>query len=138
MDFKASVTNIIEKIKEKAKSLYERVRIFIEENRMISLIIAILFVLILLLMILLSASIKSTKAAKEKKKNITQPITLTEELLLPKAHPEEDNYILSRNLNEKWTSEEAEEWFNIPSEKEIENLSKTNDSIVNDILKATP
>lgn len=138
MDIKTSVTNIFDTIKEKVKDLYEKIREFVEENKMISLIIAVIFILILLLLILLSASIKTSKDAKDKSKNILQPVTLTEEILLPKAHPEEDNYILSRNLNEKWTTEEAAEWFNIPSEKEIENLSKTNDSLVNDILKATP
>ncbi len=39
---------------------------------------------------------------------------------------------------EKWSEEEANEWFTVPDETEIEKLSQSNDKIVKDIIGAAP
>ena len=43
-----------------------------------------------------------------------------------------------RQKKEKWSEEEANEWFTVPDETEIEKLSQSNDKIVKDIIGAAP
>lgn len=131
------IKEIINNIKNKTKSLFDKIIEFYEENKLISLIIIIIFVLIILLIMLLSFSISNAKA---KKKNVVvkEELSLSEEVFLPGKTFHSDEYILSRTANEKWTEKEAEEWFFIPGDKEVESLSKTNETLINEILKATP
>lgn len=133
MDIKETFENI----KGKTKSLYENISDFYEENKTISLIIALIVFLLILLIFLLSFSISS---ANKKKKNmpVVEELVLTEDILLPGKVEQADEYILSRTSNEKWSENEAKEWFHIPGDKEIESLSIINENLVNDILKATP
>lgn len=133
MDIKETFENI----KNKAKSLFENILDFYEENKSLSLIILVMFFLVILLILLLSVSFTN---AKNKKNNsvVKEELYITEDILLPGKSQETDEYILSRTANENWTENEAKEWFLVPGEKEIESLSEVNDKLINDILKATP
>ena len=131
MDFKG----IWEKIKEKLSPLVEIVREFYEENKMLSYIIAGLVALLLLCIILLIAL---TGKKKEPEVIPGTVLDLTETLEIPDGPELPKDYTASRTPKEKWTSDEAEEWFTVPSQKEIDSLSKANDNLINEITGAAP
>ena len=131
MDFKG----IWEKIKEKLSPLVEKVREFYEENKMLSYIIAGLVALLLLCIILLIAL---TGKKKETEVIPGTVLELTETLEIPDGPELPKDYTASRTPKEKWTSDEAEEWFTVPSQKEIDSLSKANDNLINEITGAAP
>ncbi|MCR4948196.1 MAG: hypothetical protein K6A15_03475 [Treponema sp.] len=131
MDFKG----ILDNIKEKTSSLIKKVRDFYEENRMLSLIIAGL-VAILLLCIILLISLAGKK--KETPKVPGTVLELTETPVIPDGPELPKDYTASRTVKDKWTEEEAQEWFTLPSQKEIDSLAKSNDILINEITGAAP
>ena len=131
MDFK----RIWEKTKEKLSPIVEKVRDFYEENKMLSLIIAGLVALLLLCIVLLIT------ISGKKKENKTIPgsvLELTEPLVVPNGPELPKDYTASRTPKDKWSEDEAEEWFTIPSQKEIDSLSKANDNLIHEITGAAP
>ena len=131
MDFKG----IWEKIKEKLSPLVEKVREFYEENKMLSYIIAGLLALLILCIILLIV------LAGKKKEPAIVPGTvleLTETLAVPDGPELPKDYTASRTPKDKWSEEDAQEWFTVPSQKEIDSLSKANDNLINEITGAAP
>ncbi len=131
MDFKG----IWENIKEKLSPLVEKIREFYEENKMLSYIIAGLVALLLLCIILLIA------LAGKKKEPAVVPGTvleLTEPLAVPDGPELPKDYTASRTPKEKWSEEDGQEWFTVPTQKEIDSLSKANDNLINEITGAAP
>ena len=131
MDFKGIWKNI----KGKFSPLVEKAREFYEENKMLSYIIAGLTALLLLCIILLIA------LAGKKKEPAPIPGTvleLTEPLAIPNGPELPKEYTTSRTPKDKWSQEEAQEWFTVPSQKEIDSLSKANDNLINEITGAAP
>ena len=93
-------------------------------------------VLILICLILLIAI-----AGKKDKKSDEVPgsrLVLTEPLIIPNGPELPRDYNTSRTTKEKWTDEEAQPWFTIPGEKEIDALSKSNDNLINEVIGAAP
>ena len=131
MDFKG----IWEKIKEKLSPLFEKVREFYEENKMLSYIILGLVVLLLLCIILL---ISLTGKKKEPAVIPGTVLELTEALAVPNGPELPKDYTASRTPKDKWSEDDAEEWFTVPSQKEIDSLSKANDNLINEITGAAP
>ena len=131
MDFKG----IWDNIKEKLSPLVEKVRDFYEENKMLSYIIAGLVALLLLCIILLIAL-----AGKKKEPEVVPGtvLELTEPLAVPDGPEHPKDYTTSRTPKEKWEEDEAKEWFTLPSQKEIDSLSKANDNLINEITGAAP
>ncbi len=102
---------------------------------MLSYIIAGLVALLILCIILLIA------LTGKKKEPATVPGTvleLTEPLVIPDGPELPKDYTASRTPKDKWSEEEAQEWFTIPSQKEIDSLSKANDNLINEITGAAP
>ena len=130
MDFKG----FIENLKEKIVSLYELVRDYCQENKRNAILFASLGVSVILLIILLLCipHSKKQKAASPKE------IVLTEDLLIPDGPELHRDYNISRQTKDKWTDEQAEEWFTIPGQKDIESLEKANDNIIIEITGAAP
>ena len=131
MDFKG----IWKKIKEKLSPLVEKVREFYEENKMLSYIILGLVALLLLCIILLIAL---TGKKKEPEAVPGTVLELTETLAIPDGPELPNDYTASRQTKDKWSEEEAHEWFTVPSQKEIDSLSKANDNLINEITGAAP
>ena len=130
MDFKG----FFENSKEKIVSLYELVKDYCSENKRNAILIGSLLVLLLLLIILLICIPK-------KKKNDgvqTKPVVLTETLLIPDGPELQRDYNISRKTQEKWDEQQADEWFEKPTERDIESLEKANDNIILDITGAAP
>ncbi len=131
MDFKG----IWENIKEKLSPLVEKARGFYEENKMLSYIIVGLVALLFLCIILLIALTGKKKEAEIIPGTVLE---LTEPLAIPDGPELPKEYTASRAPKDKWSQEESEEWFTIPSQKEIDSLSKANDNLINEITGAAP
>ncbi len=130
MDIKAFFGNL----KEKIISLFELIRDYCQENRRNAILIACLGASVIFLIILLICipKNKKEKAVEEKQ------IVLTQDLLIPDGPELHKDYNISRQTKDKWTDEQTEEWFEIPTEKDILSLEKANDNIVSDITGAAP
>ena len=131
MDIKA----FFENVKEKIISLYELIRDYCQENRRNTILFASLGASLLLLLILL---ICIPKGKKKDKAAAPREIVLTQDLLIPNGPEFDKDYNISRQTKDKWTDQQTEEWFEIPTEKDILSLEKANDNIVSDITGAAP
>ena len=131
MDFKDIYTNI----KAKISTLIAKVKAFYENNKMLSLIISTLVVLLLLCILILISINKKNKASK----NIPEAtLELSDPLLIPNGPEIPKDYTASRTPKDKWTTEETEQWFTVPTQNEIDSLSKANDNLINEITGAAP
>ena len=131
MDFQGLLDNI----KEKASSIFEKIREFYEENKMLSYIIAGLTALLLIciiLIIVLAGTKKEPEVVPGSVLELTEPLAIPDGPELPK------DYTASRTTKDKWLEEETEQWFTIPTQKEIDSLSKANDNLINEITGAAP
>ena len=139
MDFGSIIESVKEKITELTESLSEKIRDLMETNKtlffaILGMIFAILICLILLIFIIAGGSGK-----KDKNKGIPETTVMgTETPVIPDGPKLPKDYNISRPAKDRWTKEESEEWFTVPSEKEVESLSFSNDKVVNDILEAAP
>lgn len=129
------MNDIIEKIKEKFSSVKDKALNFYEENQNLSYIILGLIALLIILIILL---ICTGSKVKKQKSIPVQTLELTEKLAIPDGPALPKDYTTSRKTKDKWTNEEAEEWFTVPTEKEINSLADANDSLINEIVGAAP
>ena len=130
MDFKS----FFENLKEKIISLYELIKDYCSENKRNAILIGSLGVLVLLLIILLLCIPKNKKQPVSTEK----PIVLTETLLIPDGPEIQRDYNISRKTQEKWDDEQAETWFEKPTQRDIESLEKANDNIILNITGAAP
>lgn len=121
-----------ENLKEKIISLYELIRDYCSENKRNAILIGSLIILVLLLLILLLCLPKKKTEVQEK------PVVLTETLLIPDGPELQRDYNISRKTQEKWDEEQADTWFEKPTERDIESLEKANDNIILDITGAAP
>jgi len=122
-----------ENVREKSRLIYEKAKEFVLENKMMSACIAALILVIIIAIILLCAALKKPEEVK-----YTRPVVLTEEMLIPPSPAVPDGYNASRITKEAWSNEEAEAWFTVPGTKELDDLSKANDRIINEITGAAP
>lgn len=130
MDFKS----FFENLKEKIVSLFELIKDYCSENKRNAILFATLGASILLLIILLLCIPKNKKTKVQEEK----PVVLTESLLIPDGPEINRDYSISRKTQDKWTDDQADVWFEKPTEKDIESLEKANDNIIRDITGAAP
>ncbi len=130
MDFKS----FFENLKDKIVSLFELIKDYCSENKRNAILFATLGASILLLIILLLCIPKTKKKEVQNEK----PVVLTETLLIPDGPEINRDYNISRQTQDKWTDEQADTWFEKPTEKDIESLEKANDNIIRDITGAAP
>ena len=120
-------------LKERIISLYERVKTFYVENKTISIVIGSLTFVIIICIILLTYSVGQKKEPEE-----IEPVVLTQPLVTPEGPVLPKDYNITRKTHKNWNEKEISEWFTVPSEKEVEALSKSNDNMVNEIIGAAP
>ncbi|MCF0241127.1 MAG: hypothetical protein HUK25_00725 [Treponema sp.] len=130
MDFQGLIQNI----KEKAQNLWSRVKDYVIENTVLSLAIGGLVLIIIVSVIILIVSVSKPKESVD----YTRELTLTEELLVPPSPVVPNGYNLSRKTEKSWSNEETNKWFSSPTEKEINDLSISNDRIISEITGAAP
>lgn len=121
MDF----SEVIDTVKDKLESLDKKMLIIIS-----ALILTILVCLLLLVIIY---------SKKPKKTDVYEPsLVLTESLMIPESPKLPKDYNISRKTKDKWSDDDTAQWFTVPSDRDIDSLSSTNDKIVNDIIEAAP
>ena len=130
MDFKSFFENLTEKI----VSLFDLIKDYCSENKRNAILFGTLGASIILLIILLCCIPKNKKTQVEQEK----PVVLTETLLIPDGPEINRDYSISRQTQDKWSDEQADVWFEKPTEKDIESLEKANDNIIRDITGAAP
>ena len=119
-------------------TLVEKFRYLIEENKKQTIFVCSILIFMTLcgfFVLLLSTSHQEKKETKDiNQKNLV----IDQELLIPNELTINNKYTHVRQKKEKWSEEEANEWFTVPDETEIEKLSQSNDKIVKDIIGAAP
>ena len=130
---KKNITNSFSFIKEKVSS--SKVGVWISENKKLAIIVSSLFCVMLICIILLIA-LASNK--KEPTTQYEQTLELTNELVIPDGPELPKDYTISREKRDRWTKEEADQWYSEPTENDIRGLEKANDIVINNILGAAP
>lgn len=67
-----------------------------------------------------------------------QPLSPDQKILLPEGPSIPDGYALTRTPKEKWSLEEASEYFTVPDSDSVDKLSSDNDKLIDEILGAAP
>lgn len=139
MDFGSIIESVKDKITGLIDSLSEKLSDLMETNKKLVFLIAGLTAAILICLILLVGIALSGSDKKKESKAIPEAVVLqVEDPVIPDEPKLPKDYNISRPAKDKWTDEEAEEWFTVPGENEVESLSFSNDKIVKDILEAAP
>lgn len=133
MDIKELLGSTWQTVKEKLSPIFEKLSEYIRENKMISACIGSLVVLVIISIFLFASLLK-----KPESKPFERNLTITEEMFVPPSPAVPDGYNPSRITKENWTNEEADIWFTKPGNKELEDLSRANDRIINEITGAAP
>ena len=119
-------------------TLVEKFRYLIEENKKQTIFVCSILIFMTLCGFFVLLLSTSQQEKKETKVINQKNLVIDQELLLPNELTINNKYTHVRQKKEKWSEEEANEWFTIPDETEIEKLSQSNDKIVKDIIGAAP
>lgn len=138
MDFASIIEGLRDKITGLIDSLSEKLSDLMETNKKLVFLFAGLIFAVLLCLILLVIALSKSDKEKDTKSIPQTEILEVEEAVIPDGPKLPKDYNISRPAKDKWSDEEAEEWFTIPGENEVESLSFSNDKIVKDILEAAP
>ena len=119
-------------------TLVENFRYLIEENKKQTIFVCSILIFMTLCGFFVLLLSTSQQEKKETKVINQKNLVIDQELLIPNELTINNKYTHVRQKKEKWSEEEANEWFTIPDETEIEKLSQSNDKIVKDIIGAAP
>lgn len=119
-------------------TLVEKFRYLIEENKKQTIFVCSILIFMTLCGFFILLLSTSQQEKKETKVINQKNIVIDQELLIPNELTINNKYTHVREKKEKWSEEEANEWFTVPDETEIEKLSQSNDKIVKDIIGAAP
>ena len=119
------------------KETFENIKFLIDEHKKQTVIICaiLIFMTVCAVFMLIFSNISFSKKDSFQ---MSEKLYLSKKLLLPKNSLETLSYIQSRKTPEKWSKEEAEKYFTLPSQSEVQKLSDSNKKIINEILGATP
>lgn len=119
-------------------TLVEKFRYLIEENKKQTIFVCSILIFMTLCGFFVLLLSTSQQEKKETKVINQKNLVIDQELLIPNELTINNKYTHVRQKKEKWSEEEAKEWFTVPDETEIEKLSQSNDKIVKDIIGAAP
>jgi hypothetical protein len=119
-------------------TLVEKFRYLIEENKKQTIFVCSILIFMTLCGFFALLLSTSQQEKKETKVINQKNLVIDQELLIPNELTINNKYTHVRQKKEKWSEEEANEWFTVPDETEIEKLSQSNDKIVKDIIGAAP
>lgn len=119
-------------------TLVEKFSYLIEENKKQTIFVCSILIFMTLCGFFVLLLSTSQQEKKETKVINQKNLVIDQELLIPNELTINNKYTHVRQKKEKWSEEEANEWFTVPDETEIEKLSQSNDKIVKDIIGAAP
>ena len=119
MDFASIIEGLRDKITGLIDSLSEKLSELMETNKKLVFLFAGLIFAVLLCLILLVIALSKSDKEKDTKSIPQTEILEVEEAVIPDGPKLPKDYNISRPAKDKWTDEEAEEWFTIPGENEV-------------------
>lgn len=133
----------IEKLLEKIKAIFSlfknKILEFYNENKRLFFIFSgLIFVILSCIFLIIFIPKGNQKEKKQQNLYSQEKLQLSEKLLIPDGPELPKNYTFSRQQKEKWSEEEAQPWFTIPSQKDIDSLSKSNNNMIDEIIGAAP
>lgn len=133
----------IEKLLEKIKAIFSlfknKILEFYNENKRLFFIFSgLIFVILICIFLIIFIPKGNQKEKKQQNLYSQEKLQLSEKLLIPDGPELPKNYTFSRQQKEKWSEEEAQPWFTIPSQKDIDSLSKSNNNMIDEIIGAAP
>ncbi|MBE6350228.1 MAG: hypothetical protein E7062_05715 [Spirochaetaceae bacterium] len=124
-------------MREKLEQLIKKIRSssFIEkimENKMLFMAIVLCVLLILCCLIFLLSP------SEDENQVITNPSIKVENLLFPEEPTISQDYFIMTPQKKLWGDEEKEKWFYEPDSKTLNQLYKSNDILIQNILEEAP
>lgn len=112
---------------------------FLEENTKLAVAISVVLT-VALLGAVVAVAFQDPLPKKKKKADIKppHPYEAVQEFLPPKGSNLTEDYYFSREQNPKWSDEEFNKWFTVPTEKDREELSEANENLINELLGEVP
>ncbi len=110
---------------------------FIHKNTKVT--VSVIFILIVFVLFSFIMGIFHTE---KKQKPIVVPeqipYSAIEDFFPPQKENFTEDYYFSREQTSSWSKEEFDKWFTVPSEENVENLGKSNQKRIEEILGAAP
>ena len=125
--------NLMETLQDKIEQIQLKLSDDESRNKILIISFGILIFLLILLILILCFSSKDDGQAIQKK-----DYEITEYFYSPSSPEISDDYMYSRTPKNKWSEDEAAEYITLPTEEMLENLKKSNDKMIKDILEASP
>ncbi|MCR5698103.1 MAG: hypothetical protein K6G52_00525 [Treponemataceae bacterium] len=137
LDAKDSKNSKNSKIPAFCQKIFNKIKNFFIEEKILAIIISCLLCFLIILLILVIVLGAKTK------KVVVEDVPQEKEANLPYLYelPYEDvidSYHFSRDLKENWTVDEGLQWFELPDENMIKELDEKNTKNINEILEAAP
>ncbi|MBR0154942.1 MAG: hypothetical protein IJM22_02595 [Treponema sp.] len=117
--------------------ILDTIRDFYREKKILSIIITVIVVLFFLALIVFTVQ----ACHPQKEKTIIKselPLNPDQKIVTPDGPSIPDGYTLTREPHDKWTEDEAIEYFTFPDEDALKKLETANDKLVDDILGEAP
>lgn len=121
----------------KTDELLDKARDFVDEHKILSVGIIVGIVLVLIILVL-AVGLSSGSKGKKNKNVMEKTFTVEDDFIMPQDYTMTEDYYFSRKTEDKWTLEEVDKWFAVPSTPVMNELRKDNDSLVEEILGAAP
>jgi len=124
---------IIENIKDTVSN-------FVHDNT--KMIVAIVSIILLLVSsTIIVGIVQCSQTPKTVKPVVIAPdnsYTLVDDLYKPESKPLTEDYYLSREQKDNWSEEEFNQWFTLPDDTILDDLSDANNKIIEKITGAAP
>jgi hypothetical protein len=78
------------------------------------------------------------KTRKPAEKPGERELVINEKLLVPDGPEAQKGYTVARQKTDRWSDEDIERWFTPPSKKELNDLGRANDLLIDDLTGAAP
>lgn len=122
--------DFFEKIKEKIQNLFSG------NSKLLIFILGALGIVIILCICLAAVQCEAAKTMKVPASEAT--FMPSDDFLFADDNSLVQDYYYSRDVKEKWTQEEIDEWFTEVDPDAVKSLSKSNDYMINDLMGAAP
>ncbi|MBR6081283.1 MAG: hypothetical protein IKQ66_05820 [Treponema sp.] len=120
----------------KTDEIVDRIRSFVEEHKILA--VGIIIGIVILLIVLVLAIGLSAGRDKNNTGNMGPAFVAEDDFVMPQDYTMTEDYYFSRQTEDKWSQEEVDKWFALPSSPVMNELKKDNNSIVEEILGAAP
>jgi hypothetical protein len=130
MGRKQDKMNFFEKLKEKFQFI-------LQNTKLLVLVLSGLGLIFILCIVL--AAVQCNSAGKRKQISVgEETFAPSDDFIFTGDNTLTQDYYYSREVNEKWSQEDIDEWFTPVNPDSVESLSKSNDFLINDLMGAAP